>query len=92
MRCGSRTAVGWRVQSDPCPARLLGGRLEDLNMEALFVNHDDMLSTEVDFIRLDRWRVTFRDLDADRVIETRFFVTREAAVAYAERLAQQVAA
>ena len=74
------------------PGAVLGGRLEDLNMEALFVNHDDMLSTEVDFIRLDRWRVTFRDLNADQVIETRFFLTREAAVAYAERLAQQVAA
>lgn len=62
-------------------------------MEALFVNHDHMLSTEVDRMTtgkfVGKFRVIFRDLDADAVIDVRFYPTREAAVQFAERLAQQ---
>ena len=61
-------------------------------MEALFVNHEHQLSAEVHFVNRTRYRVVYRDLDADAVLHTRFFPTRELAVASAKAFAAQAAA
>jgi hypothetical protein len=63
-------------------------------MEHLAVNHDDMVSAEVERTHNKRgeYRVIFRDLDADAVVATRFFKTRAAAIAYADAAVGKVAA
>ena len=57
-------------------------------MEHLAINHADMVSAEVERTnnRHGEYRVILRDLDADAIIETRFFQTRADAVAYADRV------
>jgi succinate dehydrogenase/fumarate reductase-like Fe-S protein len=58
-------------------------------MDALFINHETNMASEVQFInrRGPRYRVTLRDLDSDMVVDaSRFFETLEAARAYAEKL------
>lgn len=64
-------------------------------MEHLAVNHADGVSAEVCAVR-DRgawaYRVTFRDLDADAVIENRTFRSRADAVAYADALCAPIPA
>jgi hypothetical protein len=58
-------------------------------MDALFINHETNMASEVQFInrRGPKYRVILRDLDSDMVVDaSRFFKTLEAARAYAEKL------
>lgn len=64
-------------------------------MEHLTVNHQDMVSAEVEMVitgkRLGMFRVTMRDLDADAVIAIRFFPRRADAIAFANDIVNIVA-
>jgi hypothetical protein len=62
-------------------------------MEHLEVNHETMVSAEVEMVLNGKfsgsYRVIFRDLDADAIIEVRYFnrARRADAIAYAKTLA-----
>jgi hypothetical protein len=63
-------------------------------MDHLAINHADAVAAEVDAILSKgawRYRVTFRDLDADAVIARRTFQNRASAVAYADALCAPIA-
>jgi hypothetical protein len=61
-------------------------------MEHLEVNHDTMVAAEIDMVLEGKYhgkyRVIFRDLDADAVIAVRIFPQhmRDDAIAYAKKL------
>jgi hypothetical protein len=66
-------------------------------MEHLIVNHQDMVSAEVEMVitgkRLGMYRVIMRDLDADAVVAIRFFPRhrRADAIAFADDIVNIVA-
>lgn len=57
-------------------------------MEHLEVNPDTMVAAEVEMVLEGKYRVIFRDLDADAVIAVRIFprAMRDAAIAYAKSI------